>query len=93
MLCQSLYGYRCVICTFCAPMCCYEVCVQGVHSTRHLKHLIQELAIRITTLTLLPLALLLSRESSIKPHAYTFGSKMKHLVNRVLSAMHDALQA
>ena len=32
-------------------MCCYGVCVQGVHSTGHLQHPIKELAIRVTTLT------------------------------------------
>ena len=38
----------------------------------------------------LPVDLLLSRESSIIPHAYTFASKMKQLVNKVKSAMHNA---
>ena len=32
-LAQSLCGYRCVICTCSAPMCCHGVCVQGLHST------------------------------------------------------------
>ena len=38
----------------------------------------------------LPIDLLLSRESSINPHAHTFASKMKQLVDKVKSAMHDA---
>ena len=51
MLAQLLCGYRCVICTYAAPMCCHGVCVQGLHSTRHLQHPTQELAIRVATLT------------------------------------------
>ena len=50
-LAQPLCDYRCVICTRAAPMCCYGVCVQGVHSTGHLQHPTQELAIRGKTLT------------------------------------------
>ena len=51
-LAQLLCGYSCVIYTCAAPMCCYGMCVQGLHSTKHLQHPIQELAIRVTTLTL-----------------------------------------
>ena len=51
-LAQSMCGYRCVICTCSAPMCCHGVCVQGLHSTRHLQHPTQELAIKVATLTL-----------------------------------------
>ena len=51
-LAQSLCGYKCVICTCAAPMCCHGVCVQGLHSTRHLQHPTQELAIRVATITL-----------------------------------------
>ena len=51
-LAQPLCGYRCVICTCAAPMCCHGVCVQGLHSTGHLQHPTQELAIRVATLTL-----------------------------------------
>ena len=53
MLAQSLCGYRCVICTYAAPMCCHGVCVQGLHSTGHLQHPTQELAIRVATLTII----------------------------------------
>ena len=49
-LAQSLCGYRFVVCTCAAPMCCYRVCVQGVHSTGHLQHPTKELAIRVTNL-------------------------------------------
>ena len=52
MLAQPLCGYRCIICTYAAPISCNGVCVQGVHSTRHLQHPTQQLAIRVTTLTL-----------------------------------------
>ena len=38
----------------------------------------------------LPVDLLLSRESSINPHAYKFARKMKQLITKVKSAMHDA---
>ena len=31
-------------------MCCHGVCVQGLHSTGHLQHPTQELAIRVATL-------------------------------------------
>ena len=51
-LAQSLCGYRCIICTCATPMCCHRVCVQGLHSTGHLQHPTQELAIRVATLTL-----------------------------------------
>ena len=51
-LAQLLCGYRCVICTYTAPMCCHGVCVQDLHSTGHLQHLTQELAIRVATFTL-----------------------------------------
>ena len=34
--------------------------------------------------------LLLSREFSINPHAYTFARKIKQLVKQVKSAIHDA---
>ena len=51
MLAQPLCGYRCVIFTCAAPMCCHGVCVQGLHNTGHLQHPTQELAIRVTTLT------------------------------------------
>ena len=51
MLAQPLYGYKCVMCTCTAPMCCHRVCVQGVHSTGHLQHPTQELAIRVATPT------------------------------------------
>ena len=51
MLDQSLCGYRYVICTCAAPMCCHGVYVQGLHSTRYLQHPTQELAIRVATLT------------------------------------------
>ena len=51
-LAQSLCGYRCVICTCSAPMFCYGVCVQGLHSTGHLQHPTQELAIRVASLTM-----------------------------------------
>ena len=51
-LAQSLCGYRCVIYTCSAPMCYHGVCLQGLHSTRHLQHPTQELAIRVATLTL-----------------------------------------
>ena len=50
-LAQSLCGYRCVICTCDTPMCCHRVCVQGLHSTGHVQHPTQELAIRVATLT------------------------------------------
>ena len=39
---------------------------------------------------LFPVDLLVSRESSINPHAYTFASKMKQLVTNVKNAMHNA---
>ena len=52
MLAQLLCNYKYVICTFAAPMFCHGVCVQGVHSTRHLQHPTQELAIRVATLIL-----------------------------------------
>ena len=52
MLAQPLYGYRYVICTCSAPMCCHGVYVQGLHSTGHQQHPTQELAIRAATLTL-----------------------------------------
>ena len=52
MLDQSRCVYRCVICTCAAPMCCHGICVQGLHSTGHLQHPTQELAIRVATLTL-----------------------------------------
>ena len=42
---------------------------------------------------LLLVDLLLSRESSINPHAYTFASKMKQIVKKVKSSLHDAKQA
>ena len=51
MLAQPLCGYRCVICTFAAPMCYHGVFVQGLHSTGHLQHPTQEMAIRVTALT------------------------------------------
>ena len=38
----------------------------------------------------LPVDLFLSREFSINPHAHMLANKMKHLVNKVKSAMHDA---
>ena len=37
-----------------------------------------------------PINLLLSRECSIKPHAYKFASKIKQLVNKVKNAMDNA---
>ena len=40
--------------------------------------------------TLLHVDLLLSKESSISPHAHTFANKMKQLVNKVKHAIHDA---
>ena len=40
--------------------------------------------------TLLPVDLLLSKVSSINPHAYIFASKMQQLGNKVKHAMHDA---
>ena len=40
--------------------------------------------------TPLPVNLLLSREFSISPHAYSFAIKMKQLVNKVKNSMHDA---
>ena len=40
--------------------------------------------------TLLPIDLLLPRETSINPHAYLFVSKIKQIVKKVKSAMHDA---
>ena len=40
---------------------------------------------------LLPVDLLLSRESSINPNAYKFSIKLKQLVKKVKSATHDAL--
>ena len=51
-LAQLLCGYNCVICTYSAPICCHGVCVQGLHSTGHLQHPTQELAIRVATFTL-----------------------------------------
>ena len=38
----------------------------------------------------LPVDLLLYRKSSIKPHAHTFARKIKLILNKVTSAMHDA---
>ena len=38
---------------------------------------------------LLPVDLLLYRESSINSYAHTFASKMRQLVNKVKSAMHE----
>ena len=32
-------------------MCCQVVCLQGLHSTRHLQYSTQELAIRVATVT------------------------------------------
>ena len=43
--------------------------------------------------TPLPIELLLSREFSIKPHAYMYARNIKQLVNKVKSAMYNALQA
>ena len=40
--------------------------------------------------TPLPVDLLLSRESSINPHAHTFAIKMEKLITKVKSTMHDA---
>ena len=40
--------------------------------------------------TLLPVDLLLSRESSINPHVYTIASKMKQLVYNIRNAINDA---
>ena len=53
-LAQPMCGYGCVICTCAVPMCCHGVCVQGLHSTVLLQHTIQELAIRVVTLTHMP---------------------------------------
>ena len=61
-LAQSLCGYKCVICTCTAPMCCHGVCVQGLHSTGHLQHPTQELAIRLATLTIAVLGSLDTRK-------------------------------
>ena len=52
MLAQLLCGYRYVIYTCAASMCCHGVFVQGLHSTGHLQHPTKELAIRVTALTL-----------------------------------------
>ena len=38
---------------------------------------------------LLPIDLILSRESWINPHAHTFARKMKQLVTKLKSTMHD----
>ena len=38
----------------------------------------------------LPWDLLLSRESCISPHAHTFANKMKLLIKKVKSAIHNA---
>ena len=59
-LSQLLCSYKCIICTCSAPMCCHGVCVQGLHSTGHLQHPTQELAIRVATLTLEAMASLIS---------------------------------
>ena len=40
--------------------------------------------------TLLPVDLLLSRESFINPHAHTFANKMKQIVTKVQSTMYAA---
>ena len=41
-------------------------------------------------ITPLPDDYLLPRESSINPHAYMFGSKMKQQFNKIKSPMYDA---